>query len=1363
MNRSLRAFHAVSFLVLACGLAPQCLLAASAAIPAGHVVAMPPAEAVPAAEDLVPWPQAPYPRTAAGSVGDTRGWLLDAPAGKHGWVRPRPDGRLEFEDGTPARFWGTTLTYAGAFPDTDEDIERVADALAACGYNLVRFHHNDIPRVGLGYLRQKTDAEPASAIELDPEGIARLDRLAAACFKRGIYIHLDLVDSRPWTEDVGMPGWDELSKVGNHQGWKGVWPHPAMVEAWKRAATALLSHVNPHTGRAWGAEPGVAVVEALNENGPFWDWGFTVTDAVRAWHVADWNAWLLERHGDRDALAKRWTDALGRAGLHADEDPTQGTVFRPVLNPIQEWDRPNTSKSRGPCRVNDFHAYLADRTETTHRLMAEHIRSFGHRGLVIGSHELRGPINQLAEARATGMVAAHLYAQPRLAWGVRPGIKGITIDGVDVRSNNWYVNLPRIKVAGAPSWNGEWTGGSWTRRADVNLDVATAHAFQRVDGGAQFGFIQRWVGEKMPDFDWTYKYIHWRKAIHQAYSTGQDPTWTIANRFGAAMILRGDLPKSRYKVHIALSAEDVHEQNLHAAGINGGSGTVGGASLFLPLLHEVETAFFDRAYDGDADIVFSTGRSASGDYRAAKHAVVLGDNPWCDRYRQKRDLAAPARMLHPALRTQSLGATTFAVTWPYTAPRTLALESVEAALAIESLPPGATPIGRSEDGTWALGWCDDRFLVLPNAAVFGEAVADARWLYRLYLAAAERWKLGLENSADGTEYRSDNGVLTTDWGTGTQLVDSPRTQVVSGFAGYRAVNTTANMDVRVSRPYAVVALTATDGRPIAESKRLLLAALGRVANTGLEITAGKGGPELVKTGGKPTRVECLHGTVRLRGLADASLQVFALDAEGRRLGEVPVTRGTGELALPLTPRWRTIWFEVCAPGTEGPMAPAGTAWPSEATPSAPAETPPKTLPVADYLAMIGVPQRAAEPSSEPPSADGLTRLALTPVEEWKPYQAYGNLKVERVARDDGTAALRLLVGQHTKGWSAGSWWNVAPVGGLRPDDVAGFAFGFQGDGTMPRETYVTLKLKDGRTFRSGNLAKQFEDAAWREIVLRPGDFAGKNATDGAVDLAAIARIDFSCVGPLMDARHVAQLGAFQLLTRGVAEARVETLGGKLPPPAALSEPRLALPFVGDAAITADGDPSEDAWAHAVGFAMDEEAVPAWHRIGSHLAEGARKQGEGARFWLLGTKAGLALLADVTKGEDPPVAGRQNWYLGDCVEVFVDAKLERKKPTKQLFLAYRRPGVDRAAGSAPGVTVGRVRTARGYALEALIPWGELGFAGPPEGDFGLDLQVDVGDADGRRLQLTYATGTNEAWISAARFLTVVLVRDTTEAP
>ncbi|MBN8526330.1 MAG: hypothetical protein J0M02_13430, partial [Planctomycetes bacterium] len=421
---------------------------------------------------------------------------------------------------------------------------------------------------------------------------------------------------------------------------------------------------------------------------------------------------------------------------------------------------------------------------------------------------------------------------------------------------------------------------------------------------------------------------------------------------------------------------------------------------------------------------------------------------------------------------------------------------------------------------------------------------------------------------------------------------------------------------------------------------------------------------------------------------------------------------------------------------------------AEAAPVATAQ-PPKALPLTDYLATISAPPKASPDAGAPLSADGLARMTLTEPGEFKPFQCYGNLAAE-IAQRDGAAVLKLTLGQKNKEWAGGAWWNVPTPAGLKQADVAGIAFGFQGDGTMPREAFLTVKLKDGRSFKSNAQAKIFEDTAWREIVLRPADFAGK---DGEPDLSQIARIDFSCVGPLFESRNTAQLGGFALLTRGAAEPRVERLAGRLPAPKALDKAVLTLPMVAEAVITADGDPSEEAWAKAVGFTMDEDAVPAWQKIGSHLAEGSRKQGEGARFWLLGTKSGLALVADVEKGEGAPVAGVKDWYTGDCVELFVDAKLERKKPSKQVFLAYRRPGSDRPASSAANTSIGRVRTARGYALEAVIPWSELGFAGVPAGEFGLDLQLDVGDADGRRLQLTYATGTNEAWITAERYLTV----------
>lgn len=134
------------------------------------------------------------------------------------------------------------------------------------------------------------------------------------------------------------------------------------------------------------------------------------------------------------------------------------------------------------------------------------------------------------------------------------------------------------------------------------------------------------------------------------------------------------------------------------------------------------------------------------------------------------------------------------------------------------------------------------------------------------------------------------------------------------------------------------------------------------------------------------------------------------------------------------------------------------------------------------------------------------------------------------------------------------------------------------------------------------------------------------------------------------------------------------------------------------------------------------------------------------------------MAEVEKGNVPVTAERDNWYDNDAVEVFSDPAAGAGKPFAQIFLAYRTARADFAGASKVAVRVGRVKTERGYALEALIPWWELGFKEPPTGPFGLELQVDfAAPGAGRILQMVYGTGTNEAWISAKHYMRATLVR------
>lgn len=101
------------------------------------------------------------------------------------------NGKMVFRDRpeVPVRFYGTNLCGFAQYLNSKEWTERLADRLAALGYNAVRFHHHDNR---LGLRRNETDRSS----ELDPEYVDQLDYLIACLRERGIYYTTDLYVSR---------------------------------------------------------------------------------------------------------------------------------------------------------------------------------------------------------------------------------------------------------------------------------------------------------------------------------------------------------------------------------------------------------------------------------------------------------------------------------------------------------------------------------------------------------------------------------------------------------------------------------------------------------------------------------------------------------------------------------------------------------------------------------------------------------------------------------------------------------------------------------------------------------------------------------------------------------------------------------------------------------------------------------------------------------------------------------------------------------------------------------------------------------------------------------------------------------------
>ena len=197
----------------------------------------------------------PSPEIVAKSALDAS-FLLDAPAGKHGFVTVR-EGRLAFAKGDRARFFGVFLLPPAAFPEP-ERADALADRLARSGINLVRLGDLDTP---LGPGRGLIDDSRDDTKAFEPSALAKLDHLIAALKARGIYVALELQSGRQFREKDGVADPGLLPPGG---GPAAIFD-PVLTKRATESAKALLAHVNPETGLALRDDPVLAWVTLAGE------------------------------------------------------------------------------------------------------------------------------------------------------------------------------------------------------------------------------------------------------------------------------------------------------------------------------------------------------------------------------------------------------------------------------------------------------------------------------------------------------------------------------------------------------------------------------------------------------------------------------------------------------------------------------------------------------------------------------------------------------------------------------------------------------------------------------------------------------------------------------------------------------------------------------------------------------------------------------------------------------------------------------------------------------------------------------------------------------------------------------------------
>lgn len=183
----------------------------------------------------------------------------EKPAGKHGFLQVKGEDFV-FEDGTPAKFWGTNFNSGANFPEHGHS-EKVAERLAMAGLNMVRFHQLDAEWSTPNIFQFSKGKLLTDTSRFDPESMDRLDYLVSCLKREGIYVYLDFLCYRRFRSGDGVENALYMQEAAKPNGCFD----EKLIRLQYQYQKAFLEHVNPYTGLAYKDDPVIAMAEIVNE------------------------------------------------------------------------------------------------------------------------------------------------------------------------------------------------------------------------------------------------------------------------------------------------------------------------------------------------------------------------------------------------------------------------------------------------------------------------------------------------------------------------------------------------------------------------------------------------------------------------------------------------------------------------------------------------------------------------------------------------------------------------------------------------------------------------------------------------------------------------------------------------------------------------------------------------------------------------------------------------------------------------------------------------------------------------------------------------------------------------------------------
>ncbi len=813
--------------------------------------------------------------------------LNPVPAGADGFIQAR-DGHFWDGKGQRIRFLGVNLTFGGCFPARDE-ATRLAGRLRKFGINGVRLHQMDYYPAPRGLF----DPRFRDTQHLDPEQLDRLDHLVYQLKQHGIYVNLNLHVSRNFTAADGFEGAGRSGKV------VGCFL-PRMIALQKDYARALLDRTNPYTKTRWAEEPAIAFLEINNENSLI---GSAFNGRLESLPRSDreeltrqWNSWLKRKYTSTEGLRQAWKADEGERGanllkatwrlerqpgaqaeMKEAEDATKpdtvgGKLLRiTVTTPgkqawhvqvhnagldLQEgqpytvrfWARADRKRMLGvgtSLDESDWHG-----TGLNERVPIElEWRPFK---LVFTASRTRKDHNRLVFAMGETAGTVELAGV-----SVRAGMEGLIPDGARVEDGS----IPPARPARTPVGL-DWiefllhTERGYNEQMRQYLKETLGTRACIVCSQANFGGLGGAYRETLSDY--TDMHAYWQHP-HFPHRQWDPADWVVARKAMVADARGGAFPAlARYR--LAGKPFTVSEYN-HSAPSDY-------QAECLPLL----TAYA-AFQDWDGLYLFDYHSERDGwDRNRIPGYFSIDSNP------AKMAFFPAAALL---FRRGDLA--------PAAMETRLALHEGSLADFMIRHGPDINPAWDYAGGPWPTG------LQGQMTIEFVREGHDPVKVIRKQLSqpgpSALRW------TGAGTEQALFRA-------------DSARSRVLVGFLGGRTLE---GSGWKVEGPparegFAALMLSPVDGRPVEQSRSLLLTAVGRVENQGMGWNAER--TSVGKQWGQgPTRAEGIAARISLQTQARAAT-IHALDERGRRRSRVESQLKDCQLHFTIGPDHKTLWYEI---------------------------------------------------------------------------------------------------------------------------------------------------------------------------------------------------------------------------------------------------------------------------------------------------------------------------------------------------------------------------------------------------------------------------------------------------------------------